>query len=253
MAAFIWENGKMTDLGNLGGTWALPMRINNQGQVIGYMTTRGDTSIHPFFWEKGVLKDLGTFGGSQGQANDINEAGEAVGGAILANGLYRAFLWRNGSMTNLGTLGAASQAWAINSKTQIVGATGNTQSDQRAFLWENGGPMLDLNQLVPAGSPRLAAAPAINDRGEIFCDGPDEKGMFLLVPAPQVAIRFSSTGQTIAIDMKVIPGRHYSLEASSDLQSWTSLGAEFIALTDTVTRERANVPGSQFYRLAVTP
>ncbi|MCI0535307.1 MAG: hypothetical protein L0Z50_08765, partial [Verrucomicrobiales bacterium] len=80
MAGFIWENGKMTDLGSLGGTWALPVRINNRGQVIGNMTTKGDTSFHPFFWENGVLKDLGTFGGSIGRAYAINEAGEVAGG-----------------------------------------------------------------------------------------------------------------------------------------------------------------------------
>jgi len=254
MAGFIWENGKMTDLGNLGGTWALPLRINNQGQVIGYMTTRGDSSVHPFFWEQGVLKDLGTFGGSEGHANAINDAGEVVGGADSGNG-FRAFLWRNGVMKNLGTLGPDSQAWAINSKTQVVGTTGNGDSDLLAFLWENGGPMLDLNKLVPAGSPRLAVALAINDRGEIFCDGPNERGIYLLVPAPQLAVRFSSTApaQTVAIDMTVIPGRHYSLEASGDLRTWTLLGTSFIAETNAVTREMATTEGGRFYRLTLLP
>jgi probable HAF family extracellular repeat protein len=253
-AGFIWENGKMTDLGNLGGTWALPIRINNQGQVIGYMTTPGDSSVHPFFWEQGVLKDLGTFGGSEGHANAINDAGEVVGGASSPNG-FRAFLWKNGVMQNLGTLGPDSQAWAINSKTQVVGTSGNNDQDLRAFLWENGGPMLDLNELVPAGSPRLAVALAINDRGEIFCDGPNERGIYLLVPAPQLAIRFPSTAppQTVAIDMKVVPGRHYSLEASVDLQSWTLLGTSFIAETNIVTRVLATSEGGRFYRLALIP
>jgi probable HAF family extracellular repeat protein len=254
MAGFIWENGKMTDLGNLGGTFALPLRINNQGQVIGYMTTRGDTSVHPFFWEQGMLRDLGTFGGSEGHANAINDAGEVVGGADSGNG-FRAFLWRNGDMKNLGTMGPDSQAWGINSKTQVVGTTGNGDSDLRAFLWENGGPMLDLNKLVPAGSPRLAVALAINDRGEIFCDGPGEKGVYLLVPAPQVAIRLSSTApeQTVAIDMKVIPGRHYSLEESSDLKTWTALGTSFTPETDMVTQEFTSIDRGNFFRLRLLP
>jgi probable HAF family extracellular repeat protein len=253
MAGFIWENGNMVDLGSLGGTWALPVRINNQGLVIGFMTTKGDSSFHPFLWEKGVLKDLGTFGGSQGQANAINEAGEIVGGAASASG-YRAFLWRNGVIKNLGTIGAESQAWAINSKTQVVGTTGTPQ-DKRAFLWENGGPMLDLNKLVPTGSPRLAVALGINDRGEILCDGPGEKGIYLLVPAPQLAIRVSTIApvQTIAIDMKVIPGRRYSLESSGDLRTWTALGTSFTPETETVTRELETIEGGRFYRLTLLP
>ena len=173
------------------GTWALPVRINNRGQVIGYMTTKGDTSFHPFFWENGVLKDLGTFGGGNGRANAINEAGEVAAGAFFTNG-GRAFLWKNGVMKNLGTIGPVSAAWAINSRTQVVGTTGNIDRDLSAFLWENGGPMLDLNKLVPAGSPRLAVALAINDRGEIFCDGPDEKGAYPPGPgAPTCHPRFN--------------------------------------------------------------
>jgi probable HAF family extracellular repeat protein len=158
-------------------------------------------------------------------------------------------------MKNLGTIGPVSQAFAINSKTQVVGTTGNIDRDLRACLWENGGPMLDLNKLVPAGSPRLAVALAINDRGEIFCDGTGEKGAYLLVPAPQLAIRVSTIApvQTIAIDMTVIPGRRYSLEASGDLQTWTALGTSFTPETETVTRELETIEGGRFYRLTLLP
>jgi hypothetical protein len=39
---------------------------------------------------------------------------------------------------------------------------------EHAFLWENGGPMVDLNTLIPAGSSlQLTYAVAINERGEI--------------------------------------------------------------------------------------
>jgi hypothetical protein len=39
---------------------------------------------------------------------------------------------------------------------------------EHAFLWEDGGPMVDLNSLIPAGSSlQLTYAVAINDRGEI--------------------------------------------------------------------------------------
>jgi hypothetical protein len=39
---------------------------------------------------------------------------------------------------------------------------------EHAFLWEEGGPMLDLNTVIPAGSSlQLTYAVAINDHGEI--------------------------------------------------------------------------------------
>lgn len=255
MAGFIWQNGAMTNLGTLDGTWLLPTRINGQGQVIGYGTVAGDNSFHPFLWERGVLRDLGTFGGTSGLASAINETGEVCGEAALATGANRAFLWRNGVMMNLGTLGQKSRALAINSKSQVVGGSGIDLSNSRAFLSENGSPMLDLNALVPSGSPHLADGLGINDRGEILCGGANSKGLFLLIPAPQLTIRRSSasSGSDIAIDMQVISGRHYSLEASADLRSWTSLGTEFTAQTDAVTREIPTAQGTQFYRLTVLP
>jgi probable HAF family extracellular repeat protein len=250
VTGFLWENGHMVDLGNLGGTFALPTRINNRGQVIGLMTSAGDTSSHPFLWENGSLKDLGTLGGSSGRANAINESGEVVGGARLANGLNRAFLWKDGVMTNLGTLGTGSQAWGINSKSQIVGTSGTTHPNLRAFLWENGGPMLDLNQLIPAGSPVVAVAYAINNRGEILCNGPNEQGLFLLLPTLPV-LNMAWVGNNVVLSW---PTNHtgYTLEAKTDmspLSNWTSIPGTPTILADQFTVTNSAASGNQFFRL----
>lgn len=62
---------------------------------------------------------------------------------------------------------------------------------QHAFLWENGGPMIDLNTLIPPNSSlELYDAENINDRGEIAgrglppgCADKDVCGhAFLLIP-----------------------------------------------------------------------
>jgi probable HAF family extracellular repeat protein len=252
-AAFVWENGKMVDLGNLGGTFNVPVRINNKGQVIGFMSTKGDSSFHPFLWDKGMLKDLGTFGGSGGQANAINDAGEIVGGANQVNGAFRAFLWRNGVMTNLGTLSDNSQAWGINAKTQVIGTSGTTQPNLRAFLWNNGGPMLDLNKLVSVGSPKLAVAIAINDRGEILCGGPNEKGLYLLVPLPDLSIQVSRlpmAGNRVTVGMTAVPGKSYRLESSSDFKTWVANGAPFVAAEDRLTTDVQTQAEQSFYRVA---
>jgi probable HAF family extracellular repeat protein len=253
IAGFLWQNGQMIDLGNSGGTFVLPTRINNKGQIIGLMTIPGDSTYHPFLWTNGVLKDLGTFGGASGQANDINELGEVVGGTKMATGARRAFLWRNGVLKNLGTIGFHSQAWGINAKSQVIGTSGANPGDYRAFLWEdNGNPMLDLNSLVPAGSPRLAYGIDINDRGEILVGGLNEQSLYLLIPLPTLSIRTSETptGRKIVVEGKTIPGRRYRLENSSDLKTWSTVGALMVADQETTTWELQTGSGSVFFRIA---
>jgi probable HAF family extracellular repeat protein len=166
---FLWENGRMTDLGNLGGTFGIVNDMNSRGQVIGNMTLLGDESQHPFLWDRGRLIDLGTFGGSNGDASWMNDAGEVVGVADFPGDLlHDAFLWKNGVMVDLGNLGKTSTAFSINSNGQVVGASRVKPGDIRAFLWEDGGPMIDLNTLIPADSSlQLVRALSINDRGEI--------------------------------------------------------------------------------------
>src|SRR5450432_2458534 len=63
---FLWEDGKMVDIGTLGGAFGLVDDLNNRGQVVGPMDLAGDQTFHPYLWEHGKLSDLGTFGGSNG-------------------------------------------------------------------------------------------------------------------------------------------------------------------------------------------
>jgi probable HAF family extracellular repeat protein len=195
---FLWDNGKMTDLGTLGGTLVGPIECaNNRGQVTGQMGLAGNSVFHAFLWDHGVMHDLGTLGGDNSTALWLNNAGEVVGEADLPStdpDIHHAFLWRNGVMTDLGTFGSTSHAIAINSEGQVVGRSKLGAPDtelQHAFLWENGGPMIDLNTLIPPNSSlELYDAENINDRGEIAgrglppgCDDKDVCGhAFLLIP-----------------------------------------------------------------------
>jgi probable HAF family extracellular repeat protein len=156
---FLWKNGVMIDLGSLGGTLSVTQCANNVGQVTGIASLAGDQVFHPFFWDRGVMTDIGTFGGDNGLATWMNNAGEVVGRADLSDGGHDAFLWRNGVMTDVGTLGVSSTALQINSRHQIVGASRVDENTVHAFLWENGGPMVDLNDLIP---PNFK--PPISDR-----------------------------------------------------------------------------------------
>ena len=176
---FFWdpEEGKMADIGSLGGTFGSIVWLNNRGQVAGASNLAGDSTEHPFLWSKHKgMQDLGTLGGTFGHADWINDEGDVVGFATIANDATgHAFLWHDGVMADLGTLGTdpASEAGSINSKGQIVGGTFILGvADLRGFLWENGGPMVDLNALVLPGSDLyVQTAGPINDRGEIGCGG----------------------------------------------------------------------------------
>lgn len=258
LAGFIWQNGNLRDLGNLGGTLVLPLRINQRGQVVGFATPAGDASVRPFLWDQGVLGDLGTFGGSNGQANDINDAGEVVGGAAMPNGSYHAFRWKDGIMQDLGSLRQFSQAWHINSKSQIVGTTGNgTESSARGFLWESGSGMVDLNTLIPAGSPlTLRSALGINDAGEILAYGALSNGdsrPALLVPRPRLTIQARTSAncqKSVTLNLRVSAGRKYVLETSTNLIAWTQHGDPFLAETDTIDHELEPLDPHAFYRLS---
>jgi probable HAF family extracellular repeat protein len=187
---FLWENGRMIDLGTLGGDLKTVSGLNNSGQVAGTSYLVGDQSNHPFLWERGVLRDLGTLGGSSAGAQWIDEAGGIVGGSFTENDqTFRAYRWINGHMTNLGSLNGdrCSVAFNGNSRGQVVGnSLSDCNHETHAFLWENGGPMVDLNSFVPPGSGILLREGVfINEQGEIAVSGRVANGddhAFLLVP-----------------------------------------------------------------------
>ena len=189
---FLWERGRMIDLGTLGGTIGASFYLNDRGQVAGTSNLAGDLTFHPFLWSRGVLTDLGTLGGDTGQPNWLNDSGAVIGRADLpGDQIHHGFLWSDGIMTDLGTVGTdpCSVANTINSSGQIVGSSTTCQSGLHAFIWENGGPMVDLNTLVHPGTGlQLISAAYISDSGEITGDAALPNGdtrAFLLIPCDE--------------------------------------------------------------------
>jgi probable HAF family extracellular repeat protein len=169
---FLWKSGKMTDLGNLGGTMSAGAQCaNNRGQVIGQSNLPGEIS-HAFFWEEGVMTDLGTLGGDTSEAIWLNDAGVVVGSTDLpGNQIHHAVYWSNGKIHDLGTVDGdlCSKSLGLNARGQVVGKSTDCNAALHAFVWEEGGPMLDLNTLIAPGSGwQLTRALNINDRGEIL-------------------------------------------------------------------------------------
>ena len=132
--ALLWEQGKATDLGNLGGKTGqaggnIAFGINNQGQVVGNSDLPGDTTFHAFLWTKKTgMQDLGTLSGDVASVSiSINDAGSAVGASLDANFNPRAFLWQKGVMTDLNALIVSDSplylltGCSINSSGEITG------------------------------------------------------------------------------------------------------------------------------------
>ena len=189
---FLWEKGRMTDLGSLGGTNGYSNSINNRGQVVGQSDLAGDQIAHAFLWDRGVLEDLGTLGGQYSSAYWINDAGEVTGySALPGDQVFHPFFWKNGVMSDLGTVGGQPSGYAIgiSSAGQVVGASYDCNlSGYHAFLWENGS-IVDLNNLIPPGSDLyLGQAISMNDRGEIAGEGLLSNGdrrAYLLIPCDE--------------------------------------------------------------------
>jgi len=135
---FIWINGFMMDIGDLGGQGVSAQAINDKREIVGTSpTAHGDS--HAFLWKDGQMTDLGTLGGSSSGASAINLKSQVVGSSTTASGDQHAFLWENGHMSDLGTLGGrSSNAQGINDAGRICGFSLTATGQFHAFIWENG-------------------------------------------------------------------------------------------------------------------
>ena len=109
--AVLWQDGRPSDLGSLGGVaWNTPMSINERGDVVGFANASaaagGSFAAHAFLWTRdGGMRDLGTLpGDTTSQALGINDRREIVGTSCDADFNCRAVIWRDGEITDLNTL-----------------------------------------------------------------------------------------------------------------------------------------------------
>jgi uncharacterized membrane protein len=172
------------------GVFGCAMGLNNRGwteSMDGYLDALGNFVGRAVVNVSGLKIDLGTLGGPDSWIDwgGINERGDAVGLAETSvpdpNGedfcgfgtglTCRPFLWRNGDMTALRTLGGNNgQASAINSRGQIVEQAETTAVDSGCppyrialpTLWNNGTPQ----QLPTVAEDPDGIAWGINDLGE---------------------------------------------------------------------------------------
>src|SRR5438093_783457 len=108
--AFLWNSQfAPADLGVLpNAAWSEAHGVNNRLQVVGGsgagVLGRGGWS-KAVLWQYGTITNLGPGGSGWGMATAINEFGDIVGWAqITPDASGHAFLWRGGTMTDLGSL-----------------------------------------------------------------------------------------------------------------------------------------------------
>jgi probable HAF family extracellular repeat protein len=124
--AFLWRNGRITDL----GTFA-PTDINNRDEVVGFRWD--DNGTHAVHWRDGVRTDLASTGGTS-YATAVNDRGEVVGWTAEPDRPTRASSWEDGDLTLVGEEGTT--ATDVNNRGQIVGSA--STFDQVAVRWWRG-------------------------------------------------------------------------------------------------------------------
>ena len=195
----IWRFGKLTALRNLpGGNNAVPIGINNLGQMVGWAETGVQDSTcstaTPFQvlrfqavkWELNgdisAFSPLKSKGDTVSFAFGINDRGQTVGTSgtcstvglppVYVNGQH-AVLWeRDGTPRYLGTLGDANNtmfnaAGSINNLGEVVGTSQYVDGTIHSFLWTKQTGMQDIGTLPGAFATIAACCHTINNRDEV--------------------------------------------------------------------------------------
>lgn len=109
-----------------------------------------------------TVTDLGTLGGAS-EAFVISNNGKVAGRYATGVSTYQAFLWEDGVMQGLGTLGGdSSEGYGVNDDGQVAGISKLGNGYTAAFRWDNGA-MQNLGTLGGQSS----GAYAINNSGQV--------------------------------------------------------------------------------------
>lgn len=144
--SFLWCERHKVVLSGLGGSFVEATTLNDFGIATGAGADPTNTTFVAEVWlPTGKALAMGTVGSDTGSIGlGINNRGVIVGGSgsvtLFGNNYAHAFVWRNGSMTDLNTLIPAGSsltlnvAYAINDRGMIAGLGTNSDGNQHAFV-----------------------------------------------------------------------------------------------------------------------
>lgn len=134
----LWHNGKPNEVRTFGGSgWNTPTDINERGDIVGFanmppdIAADGSLEFNPvaFIWtkEKGTQEIPPLAGDTNSIAYAINNRGQVVGQSFGGPEGSRAFVWENGTATDLNAVASGDAglyliyAEAINDRGDISG------------------------------------------------------------------------------------------------------------------------------------
>jgi probable HAF family extracellular repeat protein len=195
----------ITDLNDPSDSYRLAYGINSAGDVVGEYEPTNLIYVRAFWYNHGTNTDLGVLNGYlDAYAHGINDNSQIAGWCDAPFGNERAFLYSNGGMANLETLGSLptggySEAYAINSATQIVGtATLANPAINHAVLY-SGGTKKDLGAL--GGPTYNSSAFGLNNVGVIVGESEVTSSAYVH------AFTYSNN---VMSDLQTLPGGSYS-------------------------------------------
>jgi TonB family protein len=185
---YLVRDGKLTDLGTLGGRRSQANAINNCGQVAGASELMFDSGEDVFVYQGGVMKDLGP-----GHANAISDTGLVAGQHWFDGAPQRAALWERGKPIKL--CDGLSEAFGVNSVGSVVGECYDDEDNDQthAFLYQHG-KRIDLHDYIvhprrPGVRTAESIGAGINDAGQIIAyeyeiprSDPQDEIFYLLTP-----------------------------------------------------------------------
>jgi len=175
--AAVFSNGGVQVLGTLGGLSSFGNGINASGQVVGLADTADGNRRGFVTGANGSLIEIGPLNGGYGSdANAINDNGAVTGYVdVNGNGDYRAYIYTNGTMQILDTLGGNyAQGYAINNAGMVAGyafLAGDMVA--RAFLYANG----EVKDIGGFGGFDTHAT-GINEAGDVVGAGIDANNVW---------------------------------------------------------------------------
>ena len=161
----LFDKGKLTEIGSLGGDFSDARAINSGGVIAG-SAQAADGHWRAFLYERAMgMRELGTLGGPSSYGLAIDDAANVAGFADTESGDFHAFHYtRGGAMKDLGTLGGKiSYASGMNNVGQVVGTAATATEFRHAFLYDPVRGMVDLGTL----GGRQSSATAVNDKGVV--------------------------------------------------------------------------------------